>query len=149
MVNIKDIIYQIKQAMVSTQLQYLGLWPDKLNNIGNHDYNYSIRIQDQDNFYQYPNNSSISDMYIRLYVYIIQKQNNAIVIKQQLDNVVQVMTDSETFNKHLSTFTQGIQPQQIVMGQKVDGQVNFYQQGYYDNMTIGSVLFKLIRCRQH
>ena len=86
---------------------------------------------------------------MRIYVYVNSnsKQDNSIQLKVKLDQIVQTVNNKLNFNKYLQSFTQTIVTEQIVLGDYVDGQVDYYNQGYYDPVAIGSVQFKLIRCR--
>lgn len=142
--NIDNIISAVVSKITGAGLSLAGVYPEDIaNNIGQNLPSFVIRIGDEDNFDTGKTGCYFSNIDLTIYIYDNSEYNKAISMIRLQETIIDLFLSDLSLNGTVHC----LEPVGAVRGDFTSDTVDYYNEGYYQGISVGSVSFTLNICR--
>lgn len=142
--NIDNIISAVVSKITNAGLSLGGVYPEDIaNNIGQNLPSFVIKIGDEDNFDTNKTGCYFSDIDLTIYIYDNSEYNKAVKMIKLQESIIDLFLADQS----LGGTVHCLEPKGAVRGDFTSDTVDYYSEGYYQGLSVGSVSFILNICR--
>lgn len=144
MISIDNIIASAIEVLSTAGIKFVGYYPEDVpTSIGQNTPCAIIRIDSEDSFDTSKTGTYFSSMRLKIYLYTSVNQNIALDMTRLQNKLIDAFLSDLSMNESVHCVT----PVSINRGDRTDSSIDYYNEGYYDGLNVGSVDIDLELCR--